>query len=206
MQLTNNYNFLDTNVLIFINKIISNYPGFSEERFRLWIESSEIESKNNPSAFVNHCFLKELKKGTFTAPQLSEVIYVPETVSMFLYMRELGIKVTPESTGDIDIVCAYLIRNHILTNSELVDLNREIIRHLDSNKETTTSDEFVSLMKKSKILCKKVDWIAVEKEIQRTRDEWDQLLQSMVAVGPKHELAYNNTELIERAKAAGLAS
>jgi hypothetical protein len=206
MQLTNNYNFLDTNVLIFINKIISNYPGFSEERFRLWIESSEIESKNNPSAFVNHCFLKELKKGTFTTPQLSEIIYVPETITMFIRMRELGIKVTPESTGDIDIACTYILKHNVLTPEELANLNRDIINHLETNKDIKTTNAFVDLMKKSKALYGKVDWEAVDKEIKRASDECDQLLKSVAAVGPKHELAYNNTELIERAKAAGLAS
>jgi len=184
-MLNNKYDFLDTSVLTFVNKTITNYPGFSEERFQLWIESNEIESKNNPSAFVNKCFLKELNKGTFTTPQLSEVIYVPETVPMFMYMRELGIKVTPVSTGDIDTAYAYILKHKVLTPEELAEMNRDIIRYLEENKEKTTSDEFVKLMKKSKLLTEKVDWKEIDKEIKHTRKEWESLMKQFDALEAK---------------------
>jgi len=186
-MLTNKYPFLDDNVINFINKTITNREDFNEERFQLWIDNNEIQSKNNPSAFVNKCFLKELNKGTFIKPEEPEIEYVPATTPMFNYMRELGIKVTQRSTGDIDVACTYILKHKVLTPDELATLNRQIIKHINEHKDTMNSGDFLPLMKKAKVLAGKVNWTEVDDEAQKLWDEWEELMKELDALEAKED-------------------
>lgn len=183
-MLTNSYEFLDRDVVDFINKTIASYPNFNEERFQLWIDMNDIETKNNPSAYVNKCFLKELKSGTFIKPEEPKepiIEYLSLSAGeLFNEMRAMGIKVSQASTCSIMDVCDYLINNKVLTITDLRELNHGIVRYIAEN--DMTSDEFIDLMKKSKVLRGKVKWEEVDKENQAFREECDSLLNSFYKI------------------------
>lgn len=66
-MLVKKYEFLDEDVIKFINNVTSKNSDFNEERFERWIDLNDVKSARNPSALVNSSFLRELKKGTFKA-------------------------------------------------------------------------------------------------------------------------------------------
>ena len=179
-MLLNTYTYLDKDVLKFINSSIEKHKNFSEYLFKNWLQENHIEDRYNPSAFVSKCFLKELSKGTFDKePELVQESPVAKacSVPMFCYMREIGIKVTQESTSDIDVVMNYILRNKILTVNELIELNTNIIKHLKDN--SVTSDGFIPLMKQSKTLAGKINWKDVDEQIDIARKKWAEILSQL---------------------------
>lgn len=179
-MLKSTYPYLDSNVIRFIDNQIEKEKNFSEELFKNWCELNKVSQKNNPSAWLNRVFLKELSKGTFTKePELVQETPVTKacTVPMFCYMREIGIKVTQESTSDIDVVMNYILRNKVLTVNELIELNTNIIKHLKDN--SVTSDGFIPLMKQSKTLAGKINWKDVDEQIEIVRKKWAEILSQL---------------------------
>ena len=179
-MLKSTYPYLDNNVLKYIDNQIEKEPNFSEELFKNWCEENKVAQKYNPSAWLNRVFFKELKKGTFTKePELVQETPVTKacTVPMFCYMREIGIKVTQESTSDIDVVMNYILRNKVLTVNELIELNTNIIKHLKEN--SVTSDGFIPLMKQSKTLAGKINWKDVDEQIDIARKKWAEILSQL---------------------------
>jgi len=176
-MLNNHYPYLDTILINFINHHIDKRQNFSEDLFQNWINENHIQERNNPSSYIQRCFLKELSKGTFDKePELVQETPVTKacTVPMFCYMREIGIKVTQESTSDIDVVMNYILRNKILTVNELIELNTNIIKHLKEN--SVRSDGFIPLMKQSKTLAGKINWKDVDAQIEDARKKWAEIL------------------------------
>jgi len=182
-MLKSTYPYLDNDVLKFIDTKIIEEPNFSEDLFKNWLTINKVNEKRNPSAYVNKVFLEQLRLGTFTKePELVHESPVAQalTMPMFCHMREIGIKVLQESTGDIDTVMNYILRNKILTPNELAELNRSIINHLKEN--SVSSDGFIPLMKQSKTLQGKINWKDVDQLIEKNRKEWAEIFAELDAL------------------------
>lgn len=177
-MLTGEYKFLDASVINYINNVIKDNKRFIEERFQLWIENNEIENKNNPSAFVNKCFLKELRRGTFYEPEAPKIEHVPNSQALFNYMREKGVIVKNTSTIDIDISNTYLLKHGIVNVEEMQVLNQEITKYLADNKLST--DNYLDLLMKSNTLKGRfIDWNAIGNEINKCKEEYDRILNEL---------------------------
>ena len=179
-MLTSEYKYLDSKVIELINKNISNYPDFDENQFKAWIERNDIETKNNPSAFVSKCFIKELNKGTFNHIEEPEIIYVPAIQPFFNALEEKGIKVLPEDTLLIEETFTYLLNNNILTKEELTKLNHGIVEYILKQEGEHTSQEFMDLLMKSNTLKGRyIDWGTIASTAAMRNKEWNHLLEEL---------------------------
>ena len=178
-MLSNKYTYLDEAVLNYINTVISNKPEFDERKFASWLESNDIQSKSNPSAFVNKCFMIELNKGTFNKdPKLVN----PKVNCQPLFNRlEEHNLLKQESTFIIEAANEYLLKNSLLEIEELKELNHNIVNYLIENE--LDSEQYIPCMMKSKTLGGKfIDWQKITDEALRLQNEWNKVLNRLPKV------------------------
>lgn len=178
-MLSNKYTYLDESVLNYINTVISNRPEFDEKKFAAWLESNSIQSKSNPSAFVNKCFTNELNKGTFNKdPKLINPKISCQPLFNALDKHNL---LKDESTLIIDVANEYLLKNGLLEVEELKELNHSIVNYLIENE--LDSEQYIPCLMKSKTLSGKfIEWEKITNEALRLQAEWDRIINSLPKV------------------------
>ena len=187
-MLTNKYTYLDESVITFINNKINNRKDFNEDKFIDWLQSNDVESKNNPSSYVRSCFMKELNDGTFfkSEEEVKETKYFTISgCSFYQFARKEGVDITVEQTGYLDIFFEYLINNKIMTPEEVREGNHKILKFMLDNKYTS-GDQFIDLWKNSKTLRNKViDYQLIQTKYEELIKEWKELMDDIYADRPK---------------------
>lgn len=180
MKLNREYIYFNSTLITYINDLLRDLDDFDEDRFNYWLYENHIGAKQNPSAYVKSCFKKELDRGTFTKLEEPEIKYLPEIQCFINQLRAVGIEIIPKDTLQMEITFSYLIDNKILTQEELISLNRSIVDYMVNTKKKQSTNNFLDLMRKSKTLKDKViDWEEIDNEFQKADREWNELLEQL---------------------------
>ncbi len=174
-MLTGKYEYLDKKILDYINQFTETHPDFDEERFKLWLETNEVNQKNNPSSYVYKFFTKAYQQGLFLKPASPKIEYIPNTQELFNCMRERGLIVVRDSTIEIDVAMRWLLEKQVVTIEELRDLNNGIIDYLVKNNLTTA--KYLDLMMKSNLLKGRfIDWNEIGNIALKEKEEWEAMM------------------------------
>ena len=178
MELKQEYTYLSNTVIDIINELIKDLTDFDEDKFLNWLIEKKIETKTNPSAYVRSCFKKELESGRFK----SDVKKENDTETLCLAMQpfynalhEIGIKELGDSTFFAEEANLNVLKHNILTIDELRNLNQKILQYM-KKMENPKAEDYCICLRKSNALKDKVDWEEVDRLVEQSKKEWEELM------------------------------
>lgn len=176
MQLRNAPNYLDTNIVRYINSIIetTNENDFDENQFLEWLSLADVENKNNPSGYVRSCFKKELEKGTFKPK--AKVEYLPNTQELINAIRDKGVCVLADDSVWLSVVWEYLLWKEIDLNT-CKRINHEVLDKLDNSKSFNDYKE--QLMNSPLLKPYQINWKLVEEKCKIKILGWNKYLDEL---------------------------
>lgn len=176
MKLNNKYEYLDINVINYINGIlrITTNENFDEKEFVSWLSLADVESKNNPSGYVRSCFKKELEKGTFQPK--AEVRYIPKTQELINAIRDKGICVLADESVWLSVVWEYLLWKEIDLNT-CIRINHEVLDKLDNS--NSFNDYKEQLMNSPLLKPYQINWKLVEEKVKIKILGWNKYLDEL---------------------------
>lgn len=177
MNLNNKYEYLDKNVIDYINGILrlTTNDDFDEKEFISWLEISDIKNKINPSGYVRKAFKEQFDKGTFRPKP--KVYYVPNTEELINQLRDKGICVSANESAFMYVLWLDLINENNVPLEKAKKLNNKIIEYM---KEGQSFNDYKELLKKSKTLKPyNLDWEVIEQKVEKFIKDWDKTLDEI---------------------------
>ena len=163
-------------VINYINGLLmkTNDEDFDNEVFEEWLITKDIESKNNPNAYIKSCFKKELDNGTFKPKAV--VDYLPNTQELVNALRDNGVIVLVEDTDWLNVAWWHILNKEKLPIEECKKLNRNILGYM----KTKEFDEYKNLLMNSNTLKPlKLDWELIENEARVAHKHWLELMDEL---------------------------
>ena len=173
MKLVNIPNYLDENIINYINRIIERLSSsdFEENSFLNWLYENDVESKNNPSAYIKKCFKEQLDLGTFKPKP--KINYIPNTQVLANEMRDRGVVILADDSVWLSVVWEYLVNFKGVDLVELQDLNHKILNFMKTNEFS----EYKELLVNSNTLKKyDINWKLIELNVDMKIKDWNSLL------------------------------
>lgn len=161
-------NYIDENVR-------ASESDFDSERFNEWLIENNVESKNNPSAYIKACFKKEFERGTFR-PR-AKVSYVPNTQRLINELRDRGICVLADDSVWLSVVWKHLVNWKEINIKDCVELNHKILEYMG---ESQSFEDYKRLLMNSKTLKKyEINWNLLEEKVKFEILGWDNYLKEL---------------------------
>ncbi len=179
MELKQEYTYLSKTVVDIINRLIKDLTDFDEDKSLNWLIEKNIESKNNPSAYVRSCFKKELESGRFKTDEeeLSDTESICLSMQpLYNVMHDIGIKELGDSTFFAEEANLYILKHKILSIDELRELNHKIVLYMKEMKNPQAED-YCKCLRKSKALKGKVDWEEIDRLADKDKKEFEELMK-----------------------------
>ena len=98
-------------------------------------------------------------------------------IGMFKEMRSLYFELNQEDELRVSDIESFLIKGDYISCDELQELNHTIVDYMVSNKLELNLITFINLLKQSKKLRNKVDWIVLEKVIDDSIKDWRETIE-----------------------------